>query len=231
MEREYRIFKRTIKPTIQPTNYREDVRTQMQLVNFRNDIQSFDKEIVALASNSKLASSIKSLPAEIQKKIYITMMRTYWKDVTLNTSLRPIWYDSKSYMDKQKSIALFDNVHFLHLECNTLESMKTWIPGCQCEFCLNDKIETRKKEIYQTIYDTGSEFVCSAFQEKTQCYDDIPNFWNIYMMLYWNPIGETSQMKVFDPLKNQFGDEFAKIHADPIESPIYFSDEIVSQYN
>jgi hypothetical protein len=59
----------------------------------------------------------------------------------------------------------------------------------------------------------------------------MPNFLNVYMMLYMgSPLGTVSKMKIFDPLKNQFGDEFKRINEDPIQSPIYFSEEIVSQY-
>jgi hypothetical protein len=229
MERKKRRFKRTIKPE----EFKEDVKKQMEINKFKVMEEPFEKEI--LIANSKcsvLSLRIKTLPREVQTRIFIITMREYWKEITLNTPLRPIWYDSVSYMDNQKRKALFENIHFMHLECNTLENMKTWIPGCQCDFCLNDKTVENKEEIYRDIYDTGSEFVCHEFQERTHCYDVMPNFWNVYMMLYMgSPLGFVSKMKVFDPLKNQFGDEFAKINECPIESPIYFSEEIVSQYS
>ena len=229
MERKKRRFKRTIKPE----QFKEDVKKQMNIDNFKVMDDLFEKEIrITVSKCSLLSLRIKTLPRELQANIFIITMQNYWKEMTLKTPLRPIWYDSVSYMENQKRKAIFENVHFMHLECNTLEHMKSWIPGCQCEFCLNDKIVENKQEIYHNIYDNGSEFVCQEFQERTHCYDLMPNFWNVYMMLYMGtPLGTVSKMKVFDPLKNQFGDEFSKINECPIESPIYFSEEIVSQYH
>ena len=37
--------------------------------------------------------------------------------------------------NKGTSKTIFNNVHFLHLEFNTLPENKQWIPGCQCEYC------------------------------------------------------------------------------------------------
>ena len=64
-------------------------------------------------------------------------MRAYWKQKTIDTPLKPMWYEWKEYMDNNIRSSLFDNIHFLHLECNTLEKNKEWIPGCQCSYCLN----------------------------------------------------------------------------------------------
>jgi hypothetical protein len=40
-----------------------------------------------------------------------------------------------------------------------------------------------------------------------------------------------SEFKIFDPLKNQFGDEQMIIYEPPSESPIYFSEELISSFN
>jgi len=229
MERKKRRFKRTIKQE----QFKEDVKKQMNMDNFKIMEDPLEKEArIAVSKCSKLSLRIKTLPRELQVNIFIITMQNYWKEMTLKTPLRPIWYDSVSYMENQKRKAIFENVHFMHLECNTLEHLKSWIPGCQCDFCLNDTTVENKQEIYRNIYDNGSEFVCHDFEERTHCYDLMPNFWNTYMMLYMGyPFGYVAKMKIFDPLKNQFGDEFKRINEDPIQSPIYFSEEIVSQYN
>ena len=54
--------------------------------------------------------------------------------------------DSEEAKEKQKTV--FDNVHFLHLECNTLPENKSWIMGCQCEFCLNEEQKEDKNKHY-----------------------------------------------------------------------------------
>ena len=41
---------------------------------------------------------------------------------------------------------MIKNIHFLHLPCNTLESYKEYIPGCQCKFC-----QTKIKELYHKL--------------------------------------------------------------------------------
>ena len=231
MERVKRKFKRTIK-TIKTEKFKEDVKKQMNIDNFKVMDDPFEKEIrIACSTCSMLSYRIKKLPRDLQVKLFIIAMQNYWKEMTLKTPLKPIWYDSVSYMEKQKRKAIFENVHFMHLECNTLEHLKSWIPGCQCDFCLNDKIVENKQEIYnRIIYDTGKAE--EELQKRTHCYDVIPNFWNTYMVMYIGiPFGTVAKMRIFDPLKKQFGDEFRRIHEDPIESPIYFSEEIVSQYH
>jgi hypothetical protein len=144
MERKKRRFKRTIKP--EP--FKEDVKKQMNIDNFKVCEDQFEKETrIAISKCSPLSLRIKTLPRELQVYIFIITMQNYWKEMTLKTPLRPIWYDSLSYMENQKRKAIFENVHFMHLECNTLEHLKAWIPGCQCEFCLNDTTEKQTRNI------------------------------------------------------------------------------------
>ena len=160
-------------------------------------------------------------------------MSVYWKDKLLSTPLKPMWGDHKAYMDNEIRKCLFDNIHFMHLECNTLEKNKEWIPGCQCKFCLNDTKVKNKDVIYQMIYDTGSDSQSTALQKFTHCYDIESNIWNCYMK-YPDNLYEFLEdeneiypaFKIFDALKCQFGDAFAQIYLSPHDSPIYFSNEI-----
>ena len=49
--------------------------------------------------------------------------------------------------------SIIDNVHFMHLEFNTLPEYKKWIPGCQCDYCnLHHKT---KVEEYEKIVNNG----------------------------------------------------------------------------
>jgi hypothetical protein len=208
----------------------------MNIANFeRKRYIPFEEELkIEVHRRCNLAKKLKKMPNEIQKKIYIETIRKYWKELTLNTPLRPMWYDSKSYMDNQIRDSLFNNIHFMHLECNTLEKNKEWIPGCQCSFCLNDTKVEDKESIYQEIYDNGPPYQSTQLEKRTHCYDFFPNFWNMYSLLMGinlNIDEPQVSMIVFDPLKNQFGDEFSKVYEDPNESPIYFSEELISQYS
>ena len=62
-------------------------------------------------------------------------MRFYWRNIFMNTKLRPMWCDYKKYLDNEIKKCTIDNVHFMHLDFNTLKENKKWIPGCGCEFC------------------------------------------------------------------------------------------------
>ena len=147
---------------------------------------------------SYLRKEIIKLPYDIQKKIYILTMKKYWKDNFLNKSLRPIWYHYKTYMDKQIGKCYFENIHFMHLECNTLPELKKWIPGCQCEFC--------KKEINKNINEKiillskiDDDPYNIEFCNSINCYDFISNRWN--MKYEWDDNNICLYpMRIFDPL-------------------------------
>ena len=227
MERTSKRFKRTIKS--EP--FKNDIKKQMNILRFQKRTLPFKEEmLVQFIKRSKLYHSIQALPEEIQTKVYIFAMRGYWKDKLLSTPLKPMWCDYKAYMNNEIRKCLFDNIHFMHLECNTLEKNKEWIPGCQCTFCLNDTKVTNKDIVYQMMHDEGSESQSTALQEFTHCYDIDPNIWNCYMKYPNNLFVEDDEIcpafKIFDALKFQFGDVFAQIYLSPHDSPIYFSNEI-----
>jgi len=79
--------------------------------------------------------NIQQLPSQIRNKIYIMSMRNYWRKYIPLTAKIPSWYTH--YIDQKKMLlnAMLDNVHFMHLPCNTLEENKTYILGCQCSYC------------------------------------------------------------------------------------------------
>ena len=63
---------------------------------------------------------------------------------------------------------IIDNVHFMHLDFNTLPSYKKWIPGCQCNFCKT--IHKSKGSEYAKII-TDPEY----FLEVIHCYENTGN--------------------------------------------------------
>jgi hypothetical protein len=155
-------------------------------------------------NKSKLRSKIINLPNEIQKKIYLKSIQNYWKNDFLEKPLKPSWCDYKAYMDNELSKCYFKNIHFLHLDCNIIPSMKEWIPGCQCDFCLNDtkesvaeKLLTINKIFDYDLVNPGT----NEFYKRVHCYDIIPNYWNIYL-IYWihEDYNNIASFRVFDPV-------------------------------
>ena len=137
--------------------------------------------------------------------IYIKTIKKYWKNDLLNRPLKPSWYDHQSYMNNELSKCYFKNIHFLHLDCNIIPSMKEWIPGCQCDFCLNDTKVTVAEKLITINKIMNDEFEPTDFYERVHCYDPIPNYWNIHL-LYWTTedYSNITSFRIFDPLyKNE----------------------------
>lgn len=85
--------------------------------------------------DQELYDKIDALPNILKYRIYIMKVRDFWRNYIPLTAQIPPWYKSYS---KQKELLLnaqINNIHFLHLPCNTLESNKKYICGCQCSYC------------------------------------------------------------------------------------------------
>ena len=78
---------------------------------------------------------ILELPNCIRNKIGIYCIQNYWKEYTLKKSLLPIWYKQYQYIQTMKKHISINNIHILHLECNTLPENKQFILRCQCSYC------------------------------------------------------------------------------------------------
>ena len=163
---------------------------------FMNELK---KKII---KKTELSHKISLLPNELQKRLYIVCMREYWKYQTLTRSLKPMWWDYKRHMDKEIGKCHFKNIHFLHLDCNTIPGMKEWIPGCQCNFCINDKKEKEDDKIitYRRIYE---DFDIEQLNKRIHCYDSLPNYWNRRLQHWIIHDDEGSNLwsfRIFDPL-------------------------------
>ena len=87
--------------------------------------------------NKELYDNIQSLPRELRHRLYIRTMREYWKDQGISMISRvPSWRASAIKQETLLFDARHKNIHFLHLPCNTLPEYKTYIIGCQCNYCL-----------------------------------------------------------------------------------------------
>jgi hypothetical protein len=92
---------------------------------------------------------IQTLPKEIQKKIYILCFRKFWRNYVPLTAKIPSWYERKNKVEKIIFDSKMKNIHFLHLQFNTLSENKEWIMGCQCSYCVKVKNKNRKRKYYE----------------------------------------------------------------------------------
>ena len=54
-------------------------------------------------------------------------------------------------VQKQLINSYLHNIHFLHLELNTLPENKKYILGCQCNFCKNYSKDNSEEVIYKLL--------------------------------------------------------------------------------
>ena len=83
--------------------------------------------------------NLKQLPVQLRNKLFILCMRNFWRTYIPLTSRPPSWYASAVKQEQLLFNAKLDNIHFMHLPCNTLEGNKTYILGCQCSYCIKGK--------------------------------------------------------------------------------------------
>ena len=226
MEREIKNYKRNFG---EKEPYDKKFKKQLNVNNFlknENYFLSYNEKNIKEKNIKKrsISKRICKLPKEIQHKIYIMSMRFYWRNIFMNTKLRPMWCDYKKYLDNEIKKCTIDNVHFMHLDFNTLKENKKWIPGCGCEFCQTYK-NNHVNEVQSTltnILNDPSYFLTDCIN----CYELIPNKWNMHMIYYGSPTDYT-KFTIFDSLADMFENQ---IKDDPHESPIYFSEEIMNMY-
>tara|TARA_B100002051_G_C16700435_1_gene620665 strand:- start:339 stop:965 length:627 start_codon:yes stop_codon:yes gene_type:complete len=140
--------------------------------------EKFKNELnIEIAKRKQLTKKIKNLPNDIQKKIYIFSYKEYWKYLTLQQSYLPSYYNHSLQIKKQLSDAIFKNIHFLHLDMNTLPENKKWIMGCQCDFCLHDNSihKIHKYKMYNDYIncDDRNEY----FLNHIKCFHCYENNW------------------------------------------------------
>lgn len=169
---------------------------------------------------------IKDLPKDIQKKIYIYSLKFFYRVDILNKPLFSIHNNYVEIINKLKKNVLVDNIHFLHLDCNTLPENKKYILGCQCEYC---KIYSRtiKDEIYTNVMRKPSRV--SAFLETIDgSIGDISCFCNCVI--------SPSDFFQYEYQSYLVGYNFEKdayyssLKENPLESPLYFSSEIIDNF-
>ena len=229
MERKIRKFKRLSEPS---EEYGKRFKQQMDILNYHvKRFNPIESEIrCEIIKRKPITKELKKFPKEIRYKIYIFSMKRFWKDKMEEQSLKPMWCDYKKYVDNEMKKCIIDNIHFMHLDFNTLPENKKWIPGCQCNYCIN--YHKYKINEYETIIEDESEFL-----KIIHCNDTFINFWNKYLhynvvsnheeimeLIGFNGIG--CPIRIFDPLKGYLRTVYDQIKMNPNDSPIYFSNEV-----
>ena len=100
----------------------------------------------------KIDDNIQQLPTQLRNKIYIMSMRNYWRKYIPLTAQVPSWYEHAISQKKMLFDAMQENIHFMHLPCNTLEENKKYILGCQCSYCKDYGLDSESDDI-NAIYE------------------------------------------------------------------------------
>lgn len=185
------------------------------------------KHIIEDVKGRKITKKIKSLPKELQKKIYIYSLKFFYREDFNNKPLYSIHNRYVGVINEMKKKVLVDNVHFLHLECNTLPENKKYILGCQCDYCRSCP-RSLKDEIYNNVMRKPSRV--SAFLKTIEGagIGDISGFCNcVFNPNDFYDYEYKSYLEGYNFEKDAY---FSPLKEDPLESPIYFSSSITEIY-
>ena len=179
------------------------------------------REQLRIIKRKGLTKRIKNLPKELQKKIFIFSMKSFYKRYLLNKPKFTFHNAYVEHINEMKKKVIIDNIHILHLDCNTLPENKTYILGCQCDYCrscsrkLKDKMynDVRGKvhRFIKSINCTDIDCFCNGIMSPSDFYE---YEYNTYFVGY-----NFKKDSFFSPLKE-----------NPKENPIYFSSEIEEMY-
>ena len=109
--------------------------------------------------------NLKQLPIPLRNKLFILCMRNFWRAYIPLTAIPPSWYASAVKQQQLLFNAKIDNIHFMHLPCNTLKENKTYILGCQCSYCIKGK------------NNSGNRFICEnikQYYDENYYYESVP---------------------------------------------------------
>jgi len=181
------------------SSYGSTFKEPLQLRNklCKEHHEKFSKELsVEVCRRCQLSKCIKKLPKDIQVKIYIFATKNYNKYHVPETARQPMHYEYSKYISNEIYKVYHYNIHFLHLDCNTLPENKTWIIGCQCGFC---KKASYNKEVE---YDKFDKDPYTYFLDNVHCRDTLDtgdpcNPWNASQDLWGG-------MRIFDPSFNEY---------------------------
>jgi hypothetical protein len=197
----------------------------------KNKNKEFQKELLCeIARRKPLTKRIYNLHEDLQKHIYIYAFKDFLrKEFVPEMAKVPMYYPYYQYIVKETQKTIIDNVHFLHLEYNTLPENKKWIMGCQCDFCLLEEQKEDKNDHYEKYINDEMYFLENI--SCTTIYNEI-NHWNLRSILYdYNFLtGESgASVRIFDPMCNRYispEDNISVVRRRLKDKPLSFSEEI-----
>jgi len=185
--------------------YKSQLNSKKLIHNYNKKINDKKKRIKKI-KNKKLTRYIINLPSDIQKKIFVYSIKNFYKkDYILPINKIPMWYSHQQEIEKQKSDCYLKNIHFLHLEMNTLPENKKYILGCQCDFCINHKDKNKYDHLIND-YQGISYIDEDIFIKDILGMDD--NNWINYN--YWYQFENDDGLPIFNPLYDKWKEKFFK---------------------
>lgn len=197
----------------------------------RELVDSFIKKYaIEDVEEREVTKKIKNLPKEIQKKIYIYALKFFYREDFKNKPLFSIHNRYVGLITKMKKEVLVDNVHFLHLDCNTLPENKKYILGCQCDYCKSCP-RSLKDKIYDDLMRKPSNGLGVSSFLKTIDGSGIGNIAGFCNCVF-NPndfydYEYKSYLEGYNFVKDAY---YSPLKEDPLESPLYFSSSVVDIY-
>jgi len=96
-------------------------------------------------SKDDIDHNINLLPPILKYKILIYAFRTYWREYVPITAKVPSWMKHHWEVEKELIDSRLKNIHFLHLSFTCIPKEKSWILGCQCDYCVKPKNASKIK--------------------------------------------------------------------------------------
>ena len=133
-------------------NFQETIKNIFMKPLLKYNSQLSNKRYLFNDDPEKIDENIQQLPTQLRNKIYIMSMRNYWRKYIPLTAQVPSWYEHAISQKKMLFDAIQENIHFMHLPCNTLEENKKYILGCQCSYCKDYGLDSESDDI-NAIYE------------------------------------------------------------------------------
>ena len=127
-------------------------------VNYKSKFSNLTNVSIDKINQLPLLECILELPQHLRVKIGVYCIKSFWKSYIPITNKIPSWYSYKNYIDKELFKSNYQNIHFMHLDFNTLPENKKYILGCQCDFCLtykNNNIKEVKSMVLEQELDSN----------------------------------------------------------------------------
>ena len=163
-------------------------------INYKSKFSSLHRISIDNINKLPLLECILELPENIRIKIGTVCIKRFWKEYIPITNKVPSWYSYKNYVERELFKSTYENIHFMHLEFNTLPQNKKYILGCQCNFCINYKKNNElvvEPMVYKQLNDIDYFKNNMSFTNTK---------WNDHIHVYITSNGHVNYQYIFNPL-------------------------------